>query len=50
MDGEDLGLRVKMTLGGNLQRPSGDLEGIVLNPLELKSPEGGVMANRMGTA
>ena len=40
LDGEDLGLRVKMALGGNLQRPSGDLEGRFLNPLELKDSRG----------
>ena len=36
LDGENLGLCLKMALGGHLQRPSGDPEGSVLNPLELE--------------
>ena len=41
VDGEDLGLRVKMTLGGpqwggHPQRPSGDPEGKVLDSLEFE--------------
>ena len=36
LDGENLGLRVKMALGGHLQRPSADPEGRVLYPLELE--------------
>ena len=40
MDGEDLGLRVKMALGGHLQRPSGDSEGGILDPLEFEDSRG----------
>ena len=36
LDGENLGLCLKMALGGHLQRPSGDPEGSVLDPLELE--------------
>ena len=41
LDGEDLGLRVKMALGGHLQRPSGNTEGGILDPLEFEDSRGG---------
>ena len=40
VDGEDLGLRVKMVMGGHPQRPSGDSEGGVLDPLEFEDSRG----------
>ena len=41
LDGENLGLCFKMALRGHLQRPSGDPEGGVLDPLELEDSRGG---------
>ena len=41
MDGEELGLRVKMAKRGHLQRPSCYAEGGILDPLEFEDSRGG---------
>ena len=48
LDGEDLGLRMKMALGGHLQRPSGDSEGGILDPLEFEDSRGGSVGEPAG--
>ena len=40
VDGEYLGLRMKMALGGHPQRPSGYPEGRILDPLEFEDSRG----------
>ena len=46
--GEDQGLRVKMVLGDYLQRPSGNSEGRVLDPLEFEDSRGGCVGEPDG--
>ena len=50
MDGEDLGLRMKMALGGHLQRPSGDSKGGILDPLEFEDSRGGSVGKPDGSS
>ena len=48
LDGEDLGLRVKMALGGHLQRPSAIRMGEFWTLWSLRTPEDEVLLNQMG--